>query len=240
MKKILLQVANYKDYRLEYFQKFQSKTKKFAAKHNYEYILFDKDLNYRNYSWQKIYYAHLLISDHKLKDGDQVFCLDADSCFYSISEDFPCVKNFNYAIDNGNTHCMGIWSMKICDWTKTLITNLLDEKRYEKYKNTELWSTWSEQGSWYTITGLPRHSWINYMSLINYGWHHNINEDTVYSIEELISNIHLLSPIWNTTLLEDDYDTIPLVAQQYNIIKSKKIETRIRHFAGQQWRLDYL
>jgi len=240
MKKILLQVANYKDYRQEYFQKFQVKTKEFAHKHNYEYVLFDKDLDYRNYSWQKIYYANKLVIENHIKENDQIFCLDADSCFADIEDDFPCINNFNYAIDNGNTHCMGIWSMKVCDWTKQLLINLLDDQRYEKYKNTELWNTWSEQGSWYTITGLPRHSWIHFMLLSNYGWHHARNEDTIYDINELISNVHLLDPIWNTTLLEEDYDSIPPVAQQYNIVKSKKIDTKIRHFAGQQWRLDYL
>lgn len=240
MKKILLQVANYKDYRQEYFQKFQIKTKKFAHKHNYEYVLFDKDLDYRNYSWQKIYYTNKLLTENYIKEKDQIFCLDADSCFANISEDFPCENNFNYAIDNGNTHCMGIWSMKICDWTKKLLENLLDDHRYQKHKNTELWNTWSEQGSWYTITGLPRHSWTNFMLLNNYGWHSETGEDTVYSIEELKNNVNLLEPIWNTTLLEEDYDTIPAVCQQYNIVKSIKADTRIRHFAGQQWRLDYL
>jgi hypothetical protein len=240
MKKILLQVANYQDYKQDYFLKFQEKTKNFALKHNYIYHHFDSKIGDRNYSWQKIVRANQLLQDKYVNDDDIIFCLDADACIFDISNDFPCINNFNYAIDNGNTHCMGIWSMKICDWTKQLLINLLDDQRYEKYKNTELWNTWSEQGSWYTITGLPRHSWTNFMLVNNYGWNSEVGEDTIYSIEELKNNINLLEPIWNTTLLEEDYDTTPAICQQYHIVKSIKEETKIRHFAGQQWRLDYL
>ena len=52
-----------------------------------------------------------------------VLFLDADTCIIDLESDYPTNKNFNYSIDNGNTHCMGIWSMKICDWTKQLINN---------------------------------------------------------------------------------------------------------------------
>ena len=240
MKKILLQIANYQDYRQDYFLKFQEKTKNFALRHNYVYHSFNTKIGDRNYSWQKIVRANQLLQDKYINDDDIIFCLDADACIFDISDDFPCTNNFNYSIDNGNTHCMGIWYMRINDWTRKLLENFLDQNLYDKYKNTELWQTWSEQGCWYTLTGLPRHSWISYKNLENYGWNSVINDDMIYNIQQLNDNVCILDTKWNTTILEEDYNTIDSNIQQYNIVKTKKEDTKIRHFGGQKWRLDYL
>ena len=57
-------------------------------------------------------------------------------------------------------------------------------------------------------------------------------------IEELEKNVCILDPSWNTTLLEEEFDVIPHHLHKYCIVKSKKDDTRIRHFAGgQMWRI---
>jgi hypothetical protein len=43
-----------------------------------------------------------------------------------------------------------------------------------------------------------------------------------------------LGPEWNTTLLEEEFDITPDYLKKYNIVKSKKADTKIRHFAGGQ------
>jgi hypothetical protein len=62
----------------------------------------------------------------------------------------------------------------------------------------------------------------------------------LYGIQQLNNNVCILDTKWNTTILEEDYNTIDSNIQQYNIVKTKKEDTKIRHFGGQKWRLDYL
>jgi hypothetical protein len=245
MKKILFQIANYSDQRQYIFDQLYSvKTKNFADKHGYDYQIYKGPCIFRNCSWQKIYYLNNLIETKQLDINDRVLFLDADTCIKDINEDYPFKSNFNYSIDNGNTHCMGIWGMKICSWTVNLVKNLMNDELYESCKNTDLWKLWSEQGAWYTLAGIPRHSWKNYFEMPNNGWHQTEDEflktKIKYSIDELTENVYISGPEWNTTLLDEDKDSIGDGVLQYNIVKSKKSDTKIRHFAAQQWRLDYL
>ena len=171
MKKILFQIANYSDRRQDIFEQvYSKKTQKFANLHGYEYHLYKGPCTYRNCSWQKIYYLNNLIETKKLVHGDRVLFLDADVCIKDINEDYPFNANFNYSIDNGNTHCMGIWGMVICDWTISLINNFMNNILFDECNSTELWKLWSEQGAWYTLTGIPRHSWKSYFDIEDYGW----------------------------------------------------------------------
>ena len=245
MKKILFQIANYNDQRQEIFEQvYSKKTQKFANLHGYEYQLYKGPCTYRNCSWQKIYYLNNLIETKKLTYGDRVLFLDADVCIKDINEDYPFKANFNYSIDNGNTHCMGIWGIVICDWTISLINNFMNNILFDECKNTELWKLWSEQGAWYTLTGIPRHSWKSYFDMEDYGWGKTEDEflksKIKYTVNELKENVFILGPEWNTTLLDEDSDSIGSGVLQYNIVKSKKEDTKIRHFAAQPWRFDYL
>ena len=67
------------------------------------------------------------------------------------------------------------------------------------------------------------------------------SEDTFYSLEDLDKNVEIKGPEWNTTLLaEEQDDPVSKSLQQYNIVKSKKEDTIIRHFAGgQPWNPEY-
>lgn len=243
--KILFQVASYSGEKKKLFKLFSEKTRKFAEQHSYEYIIFKGCETYRNYNWQKMMHLDKMILDKKLKDDDIVLFIDADCCIKKIDIDYPCTGNFNYSIDNGNTHCTGIWSMRICEWTRRLVKNFLDDQMYAACKDTQIWKLWSEQAAWYTMAGIPRHSWESYLDMKDFGW--DKTEDVYlrkyikYSIEELKENVTLLGPEWNTTLLEEEFDTMPKYLKEYNIVKSKKEDTIIRHFAGgQNWRTDYL
>jgi hypothetical protein len=254
MKKIIFQIANYPDIRQEIFNNhYMPITKQFANKHGYEYLLYNEICTYRNCSWQKIFKVNELITSNFLKNDDVVLFLDADTCIIDLESDYPTNKNFNYSIDNGNTHCMGIWSMKICDWTKQLINNFMNEDLYEACKHQELWYQFSEQGAWYTLAGIPRHNWVSFLNSDDYGWNKTQDEfyktKIKYSVSELKENVSVMGPEWNATILEEEYNipgiavyenytTYPDYLKKYNIVKSKKENTKIRHFAGgQPWRI---
>jgi hypothetical protein len=59
-------------------------------------------------------------------------------------------------------------------------------------------------------------------------------EDMRYGIDELHQHVEILRPEWNTTLLEEDMNQAPEYLHKFNIVKSKKSDTIIRHFAGGQ------
>lgn len=246
MKKHLLVVANYKDERQEIFDKHYSvRNKEYCQKHGYEYIVSNGiEVTRNNPTWWKFTVPQKLINDGVIKEGDVLLHLDADMMIAKPEYEYPCYNSFTYAIDNGNSHCMGNYSMIINEWSRQLIKNILDDALFEECKNTELWTLWREQAAWYTLSGVPRHSWVDYRMRPHHGWHQTVDEFFIpkikYTLNDLYKNVTVLGPEWNSTLLTEDSDTIPQSLMTYNIAKSIKRNCIIRHFAaGQKWRTDY-
>lgn len=239
MKKILFVIANYKDSRQAFFENFFSPlNKKFADIHGYEYIVSKGgDLFRNNPTWWKFTLVRDMINDGTLSVGDELLHLDADMRIDKFDKDYPCDKSFSVCIDNGNSFCMGSYKMKINDWSINLVNNILDESLWQKCRYEPHWQAFREQAAFYTLCGIIPHSWIPFLDLPNYGWHQNKTDNTKYSIDELHANVQVLGPEWNTTLLEEEAEITDPALMQYNITKSKKADTIIRHFAGgQQWR----
>ena len=69
----------------------------------------------------------------------------------------------------------------------------------------------------------------------HYGWHSEVNEATVYSLEELYKNVEVLDPNWNVTHIpEEDGD------DRFYMLPTRKEDTIMRHWAGgRKWRPDY-
>jgi hypothetical protein len=240
MKKILFVIANYKDQRQQFFEEhFSPRNKKFADIHGYEYIVSSGGPLVRNNpTWWKFTLVKEMIDSGLLQHGDELLHLDADMRIDKFEKDYPCDKSFSVCIDNGNTFCMGSYKLKINDWSINLINNILDEKLWQKKKDDPHWQAFREQAAFYTLCGIVSHSWIPFLELPDYGWHQNKTDDTRYSIDELHKNVQILGPEWNTTLLAEEYAEIGPALMQYNITKSKKEDTIIRHFAGgQQWKI---
>lgn len=240
MKKILFVIANYKDERQQFFeQHFSPRNQKFADMHGYDYMTSKGSEIFRgNPTWWKFTLVKEMLNDGTLNEGDELLHLDADMRIDKFDNDYPCDKSFSVCIDNGNTFCMGSYKMKINDWTKKLVDNILDENLWQKKKNDPHWQAFREQAAFYTLCGIVPHSWISFLTLPNYGWHQNKTEDTKYSISELNEHVQVLGPEWNTTLLSEEFSEIGPALMQYNITKSKKEDTIIRHFAGgQTWKV---
>jgi len=241
MKKYMFVIANYSDKRQFQFENYISpKNKKFCHLHGYEYLeVTEQQEKYRdNYTWLKFHLVKNWIDSSFLKEGDIVLHLDADMSIQKFDLDYPCNKSFTYSIDNGNTHCMGNYSLKINDWSVEMINNLMSEERYQKLKDVKtkhelfgnessFWSDFREQASWYSLAGIKRHSQKSFFELPDFGWHSEKTEDTLYDIEDLYNNVEIIGPEWNTTLIDGETPNYPWFINRTNINNLV-----IRHFAG--------
>lgn len=241
MKKILFVIANYNDDRQNFFYNYYSpRNKKFAEIHGYDYIVSKGGKLVRgNPTWWKFSLVRDMINNNELEDGDKLVHLDADMRINKFDQDFPCSKSFSYAIDSGNSHCMGCYAINVNEWTRNLLDLILSEYRFISlskkitvheafgYSNS-FWSEFREQASWYSLAGIKRHSNESFFNLPDYGWHSDKNEDTIYSLNELYNNVEILPTEWNVTEMDGESSCI------FNINKCKREDVIIRHFAGGQ------
>jgi len=244
MKKILFVIANYPAEKQRFFEEHYSvRNQKFADIHGYKYVVSQGGEIVRgNPTWWKFSLVRQMINSGELVDGDKLVHLDADMRIDKFEVDYPCNKSFSYAIDSGNSHCMGNYSIVVNEWSRNLLDLILSDERYERlndkpsiheafgYTNC-FWHEFREQASWYSLAGIKRHSDIPFWELQDCGWHSAKDEDTVYSLEELYQHVEILPTAWNVTELEGESSC------RFNINKCDKDDVIIRHFAGgQQWR----
>ena len=210
-----------------------------------EYLCVDNTLDVPlvrgNPTWWKFSIPQTLIERSVIKEGDTLVHLDADMVIVQPEHEYTTNKSFSYAIDNGNTHCMGNYCLKVNDWSVDLLNSILDEDFYQKNKDTKHWQEFREQAAWYSLAGIKAHSWESFFSLPNFGFHSHITDNLKYSKEELAAHVEIKNPQWNTTLLSEECDNpVSQMLEQYNINKSKREDVIIRHFAGgQPWRKEY-
>lgn len=246
MKKILFVIAKYSDQRQNIFDDIISpRNKQYCEKHGFKYIEIKNnshlDLFRDNPTWWKFTIVRDLIKNEKVKEGDIIAHIDADMYFVKDDLSIETPKSFSYAIDSGNTHCMGWYSIRINDWSKKLIDNILSEKRYEKFKNevtihdrfktySSFWHEFREQASWYSLAGIKRHSDQSFWEYPNNGFHSENNENVLYSINDLNEHVHIFPTEYNVTEWENESSC------QFNINIINKEDVIIRHFAGgQDW-----
>lgn len=246
MKKHLLVIARYPDQRQEIFDNFISpKNKEYCHRHGIEYWPIDDRIElplYRhNPTWWKFSLLQRAIKNGSLKEGDLFIHWDADMVIVKPEFEYTTTKSFSYAIDNGNTHCMGNYCMRINEWTANLVDKILDEQFYQENKDKKHWQEFREQAAWYSLCGIKTHSWESFLTLPNNGFHSDPLQPTFYTIDELEKHVEIKGPEWNTTLLSEEADnSVSQMLEQYNINKSTKEATIIRHFAGgQPWREEY-
>jgi hypothetical protein len=242
MKKYLLCIASFEGDKQIFFDKFISdRNKEFALEQGYEYIEIREKQSFRNSgTWLKLYNVKKLIDSNFVKEGDHITVIDADMCLVDSRYSLTSEKPFTYAIDSCNTHCMGYYSIKICDWSIRFINELLNEENYLRNGNNDFWRMWAEQSSLYYITGIQRHSDIPFFELPNFGYGIDKRPETVYTPEELLENIEIRNVNYNVTYVFSDIDPINSMIEQYYINKNDYENVIIRHWAGgQMWNEKY-
>lgn len=250
MKKYLFVIARYTGEKDEFFQQYVSpRNKEYCRFHGFEYVEIGNNypltLFRGNPTWWKFTIARDFILNGTIQEGDILTHLDADMCICKLDIPLITARSFAYSIDSGNTHCMGAYSMRINEWSKTLLDLILDEKRFAALNDlpslheafnihTCFWHEFREQASWYSLAGIKRHSWVPFWNLPHYGWRSNVDDWTVYSLRDLYENVEVLSTAWNVTELAGESSC------QFDINKTPRHEVIIRHFAGgQPWRKEW-
>ena len=264
-KKYLYVVVSFPDTRQEFYENHtRDHNKAYCQKHDFEYLEFNGDDSpFRGHpTWWKFSKVREMINDGTLKEGDTLTHLDADMCIVDDRTPLVSNKSFTYAIDSCNTHCMGLYSLKINEWSVSMLDNLLSEERYEKYKDhktadplsqfteykdrphNSFWKDFREQASWYSLAGIQRHSWESFFLLSHYGWHSDCQEDAVYSLKELYEHVEILNSSWNVTHIpeEDSNNWMErnCIGKRFYVNPTHKDQTIVRHWAGKRkWRKEY-
>jgi len=187
------------------------------------------------------------IDDGTFKEGDIIHHHDADVFIVQPDKVMPCNKNFTYAIDSGNTHCFGAFTLKVGDFANKLINLMLSRERFDKltklkfYKENdggEVFFYWGDQQAYYIACGIKCHSWVPFFYLPNNGFYTYQTEHVAFTLQELLDNVEILGVEWNTTHLVEESGKNGR-HDDFDIVRSTKDKTVLRHFAGgQQWRFE--
>ncbi|NBO99150.1 MAG: hypothetical protein EBU90_03350 [Proteobacteria bacterium] len=244
MKKYLFVIARYNDVRQNWFdEKISPRNREYCERHGFKYIEVRGEHQVESFrnnpTWWKFTIVRDAIRANKIVDGDIVTHLDADMYIVKPECEYRTNKSFSYSIDNGNTHCMGNYTIQVNEWSRALLDNILSEERYQKLKDVEslhiafneyssFWSHFREQASWYSLAGIKRHSWEPFLKMPNFGFHSDKTKDTLYTLEELHKHVEVRPASWNVT---HDYES----TDRFNINKVEDKDVIIRHFAGGQY-----
>lgn len=254
MKKFFLTLPNYTDWKLTAYQNYMApRNKKYCQIHGYKYLELPFSPNIRVFEGisdgeNVMFYRWKILKDaieaNKLQDNDIITMFDCDVYIAQLDKNFETKKSFTYAIDSGNTHCMGIFSLKVNSFTRKLINAITCQKRYNALKSMLLYKEdvqqnvtfyANDQHAYYHVAGIKPHSWVSFLDMSNYGFHTHKTDYTVFSIQELLDNVEILGPEWNTThLIEETGDNGK--PNYYDIVRIAKDRVINRHFAGgQRW-----
>ena len=110
--------ARYKNEKQEIFDNLISPiNQRYCDKHGFEYVVICNEepleLVRNNPTWWKFTIVQNWINNGKLKKGDILTHFDADMVITKDDKPYQTNKSFSYAIDNGNTHCMGNYTITV-------------------------------------------------------------------------------------------------------------------------------
>ena len=246
MNKYLFVIARYKNDLQKIFEEHISpKNQAYCDRHGMEYIVVDHNYELPLFrgkiTWMKFWLVDQWIKEGRLKDGDSLVHFDADMVVVKPEFEYKTDKSFSYAIDSCNSHCMGNYCLNLNDWSKKLVSDILDEELYQENKADKHWHFFREQAAWYTLAGIKPFCKISYFDQPHYGFH-SAGMKSVYTLEELQRHVDVKTSIWDCTLLAEEIDNprANLIAPAF-INPVDKQDVIIRHFAARQpWRKEYL
>lgn len=242
------------------FKQFNSERNvKYCQKHNINYIEADESV-YRipqmftipdnseftvknNNHFARWQFFRDNIDNGAFKEGDVIHHHDADLFVVQTDKLMPADKSFTYAIDTGNTHCFGAFTLKVNEFGNKLINLMLDKVRFNKLSkikffkedsNADVLFYWGDQQAYYIAAGIKCHSWEPFYKLSNYGFYTYPTEHTIFTLEELNNNVDILPTNWNVTHVPEEQGY-----SIYYINPCNRADIVFRHFAGgQRWNFE--
>jgi hypothetical protein len=139
-KNYLLAIASYEiKWKQDFFDNVVSKrNKEYCKIHNLEYIEITDGVHpiRGQYFWYKSFKQEEILNN-LLKDGDGLIFIDADALIVDTSKKLlpPNGKDYAYAIDTGNTHCTGFFSLIKTPWTIEMFSLINSQERYDALIN---------------------------------------------------------------------------------------------------------
>jgi len=240
MKKILLCVAAYEGDKKDFFERYISpRNREFAEVQGYEYVEIKERSDFRHcLNWDKPFHIKRMIDDGTVKEGDHITVIDADICIVDATKPLWSEKPFTYAIDSCNSHCLGYYSIKICDWSVKFFNNLIDDDLYKRNLHDGRWG-WAEQAAFYHLAGIEFDYTKSFFQYPNYSYGSCPNADTIYTPEELIENIEVRDQNYNVTYVESHLDP-PSYLSIYYHNHNRFEDIVLRHWGGgQMWNERY-
>ena len=257
MKKFFTTFALYDDpYRQYMYEQFiRPRFEKYAKMHDLKFVEMNK-INFNiktlhpefdikeNLHFNRWLLFKELLDNEKVKDGDIIYNIDADIFIKDYNQFFIPERSFTYAIDSANTHCFGFFALKIDDFSRKLIDNIISRDRWLGLRNFEFFNEHdnrterihiADQQMYQTCAGIKPHSWTSFFELPNLGFHSYVTEFTVFTLEELQEHVQVLPVEWNTTMLiEETGDPTTGQRNRYDINHTTRDKVIMRHFAGGQ------
>lgn len=246
----LIVISKYpeEDYRAAVFRDYISpRNEEFCQFHGIKYHLIDNRVDLEVIRGRPIWWKFSVIldmmKDGRIKDGDNVIHYDAD--IFNVKPEVslfpPQGKSFAYAIDSGNTHCMGFCSLKVNEWSKKLVSRIMCEERWERTKDIitkhDRFGTYSsfvrefgEQAMIYLLFGIKRHSDKSFWSFPNNGWHSEVTDEVRYTLKELKENVHIFPTEYNVT----EWPLESSLEFNINPVNCKE-NVVLRHLTGANW-----
>lgn len=250
--KYLFVISDYFDYRQKIFDDIISpRNKEYCDYHGMKYIVIGKEHGLKpfrgSHTWNKWKVIQDLIKSGKLEDDDIIIQQDADVLWRDKESTYVPDehKSMTICVDSGGTFCNGIFGLRINDWTKKLVDNILDEKIYnrmlseytihEGFPNdppSVFVNSFREQAVFYNLFGIKRHSWIPFDELPNCGVHSNKTVDTLYNIDDFNNHIQILPVEYNLTIWSGESDTTFYIKKFED-----KSKVKFRHITGSDWNI---
>jgi hypothetical protein len=251
-KNYFLAIAQYEDEKKQHFfdNIISKRNKEYCKLHNLEYLEITSGVYPVRGSilWYKLFKQEEIVKK-VLNYGDGLIFLDADALI--VKKDInllpPSGKSLAYAIDTGNTHCSGFFSVYKTDWILKFFEHANNQSRYDNLIDklsihegtgvkSSFWKQFHDQAAWYSLMGIKRHSNIPFWDLPDNGWHSEKDDWTAFDLNELNENIHLFPSTYNVTEFYGESSCLNNInkVSDYN-------DVVIRHFAGaQKWRKVWL
>jgi hypothetical protein len=231
MRKIFLTLCTYPNNhsaKIIYERETKPRFLKYCEKHGFEFYEITKNVaEPYDVSFAKMFWIAELLP--YLNNGDIITYMDIDCCI--VDGRIPAIfeKDFSIAFESTGVLCMGMWSLKISDWTEKFINIFCSDEIQEENKDIPSWQLWHDNDAIYRLLGLE---WGQGEELIG------TRNTTPFTKEELKEHVGILPVEWDVTydpdfIIQNPDNSDKIIMQCFKPELRKNIDqTIVRHLSA--------